>query len=213
MTMGLDNFDGPHYAQILLRLVFSAVLAAFVAYRPWRLLMKRPKPTRETAQAQMLVAVAGSLMVVVIGDSVARAFGLVGLGALVRFRSGLKDPRDAAVMFGMIAIGMACGMGLLPVAVVAAVFSAALLALLDSTGSDQVKRLRLSITLEHPTAAVPLLRTVFPGARLLELPQAGGEGSVVLEVDAAEALDAAGVLERLEKHNVQGVKHIALLVE
>ena len=50
-------------------------------------------------------------MVVVIGQSTARAFGLVGLGGFIRFRSGIKDTRDAAVMFVMIGIGMACGAG------------------------------------------------------------------------------------------------------
>ncbi len=71
-------------------------------------------------------------MVAVIGDSMARAFGLVGLGAFIRFRSGIKDPRDAAVMFVMIGIGMACGLGAVPIAVVATLFVTVVLAMFDA---------------------------------------------------------------------------------
>ena len=56
---------------------------------------------------------AGALLVVVIGDSLARAFGLVGLGTFIRFRAGVKDPRDVAILFVMIGVGMACGLEVL----------------------------------------------------------------------------------------------------
>ena len=86
----------------------------------------------EIAQSQLLIAVAGVVMVVVIGDSVARAFGLVGLGACVRFRSGIKDPRDAAAMFTMIGVGMSCGLGLLSVGALITTFIATVMFLLDA---------------------------------------------------------------------------------
>src|SRR4029078_10651891 len=86
---------------------------------------------RETAQAQTLIAIAGALMVVVIGQSTARAFGLFGLGGFIRFRSGIKDTRDAAVMFVMIGIGMACGLGAIPMAAVATLFASIVLAIFD----------------------------------------------------------------------------------
>src|SRR6476620_12148051 len=102
----------------------AALLVAFRGYRLWRrLLPSTLPPAREVAQAQTLIAVAGALMVVVIGHSTARAFGLVGLGGFIRFRSGIKDTRDAAVMFIMIGLGMACGLGAVTMAVVATPFA------------------------------------------------------------------------------------------
>ena len=94
--LGMDSMDLGHFEVILLRMLIAALLGAFLGYRLWRrLLPSTLPPARETAQAQTLIAIAGALMVVVIGQSTARAFGLVGLGGFIRFRSGIKDTRDA----------------------------------------------------------------------------------------------------------------------
>ncbi len=113
------------------RFAAAVAIGALVAGRPWRWLMGRRTPRPEMVQAQILLCVAAAIITVVIGDSVAKAFGLVGLGSFVRFRSGLKDPRDAAVLFLVIGLGMACGHGALGVATAGAVFASLLLAVLD----------------------------------------------------------------------------------
>ena len=76
--------------------------------------LKQTKKGRELLKAQILVTMAGALLVVVIGDdegASARAFGLLGLGSFVRFRAALKSPADTAILFLLIGIGMACGVG------------------------------------------------------------------------------------------------------
>jgi len=103
---------GATAATMLPRLALALALGAVVAARPWR----RQRPRSEMVQTQLLMCVAGALVASVIGDSLARAFGLVGLGGFIRFRSGLKDPRDAASLFVLIGLGMACGMGAIEVA-------------------------------------------------------------------------------------------------
>jgi len=104
----------PTALQMLPRMALALLLGGVVAARPWR----RQRPRAEMVQTQLLMCVAGALVASVVGDSLARAFGLVGLGGFIRFRSGLKDPRDAASLFVLIGLGMACGMGALPVALV-----------------------------------------------------------------------------------------------
>jgi len=94
-----------------IKMTMAFVLGSIVAFRPWRYLMGLPQPPREMVHAQVLIAVAGALAVIVIGESLAIAFGLVGLGGFIRFRTGIRDPRDAAVFFLIIGIGMACGLG------------------------------------------------------------------------------------------------------
>ncbi|WP_332842515.1 DUF4956 domain-containing protein [Anaeromyxobacter terrae] len=109
----------------------ALVIGTVLAVRPWRYVMGRPPPRPEMAQAQILLCVAATIITIVIGNSLAKAFGLVGLGSFVRFRSGLKDPRDAAVLFLVIGLGMACGHGSLPLAFSGAAFACVLLAGLD----------------------------------------------------------------------------------
>ena len=50
-----------------------------------------------------------SLIMMIIGSNIARAFALVGALSIIRFRNPIKDPRDVAFLFSAIAIGMACG--------------------------------------------------------------------------------------------------------
>ena len=41
----------------------------------------------------------------VVGSSLARAFGIVGAAGLVRYRAKIEDPKDAGVMLSTLAVG------------------------------------------------------------------------------------------------------------
>ena len=56
---------------------------------------------------------------VIIGDSVARAFSLVGALSVIRFRTAIQDPRDIGFVFYALTVGMAVGVGNLSVAILA----------------------------------------------------------------------------------------------
>jgi hypothetical protein len=212
---GFESVDRAHFASVFARLSVAFALAATVSYRPWRILIpkeRRPLPPAiENAQAQTLIAVAGALMVSVIGNNMARAFGLVGLGAFIRFRSGIKDPRDAAVMFVMIGIGMACGLGNVPMALIAAAFCGVVLALFDATGKARLRRIRVAIELDEPRLEFAALRSVLPGARVLEIPNSNGAGGkVVLEVTIGDNEDASSLLALFEDHQIRGIRRVTL---
>ncbi len=93
----------------------AVVLGVLFSLLPGRAnALRQTKKGRELLKAQVLVTMAGALLVVVIGNdegSAARAFGLLGLGSFIRFRSALKSPADTAILFLLIGIGMACGVG------------------------------------------------------------------------------------------------------
>ncbi|MBZ4417245.1 DUF4956 domain-containing protein [Myxococcus sp. RHSTA-1-4] len=185
---------------ILQRFVAALVLGALLAYRPWRRWMPRtPVLAQETVHTQLLIAIAGAVMTTVIGDSMSRAFGLVGLGGFIRFRSGIKDPRDAAVMFVMIGVGMACGLGAYSMALSATLFFAAVLLVLDSTSRPHSQRVRLSLALEDVGQALPPLRTLHPDARVVTLEQAPLEagGTAVVELAVPAAMDGLELIQGL----------------
>jgi len=211
-TLGMHDLIAAHFEIVLIRLVVASVPGPSVAYRWWRRLMPNAlPPARESAQAQTLIAVAGALMVAVIGDSMARAFGLVGLGAFIRFRSGIKDPRDAAVMFVMIGIGMACGLGAVPIAIVATLFVTAVLVVFDAGQRARARMARIAISVDEPRAAFAQIRSVFPTARIVEMPNTNPEpGRLVMDVVLGEATDAAAVLEILQAREVMGIRSVNL---
>jgi uncharacterized membrane protein YhiD involved in acid resistance len=210
-SLGLASLDLGRFEVALVRLITAAVLGSFLGYRVWRRFIPNTvPPSREIAQAQTLIAVAGALMVIVIGQSTARAFGLVGLGGFIRFRSGIKDTRDAAGMFVMIGIGMACGLGALPMAVMATSFASAVFAVFDASQRGRLRARRLTIDIHHPQAAWKRIQLALPGSRSIELPgdHEGASGRLVMEAILDDSIDAAGVLALLEARQVPGIRSV-----
>src|SRR5262249_50896362 len=66
----------------------------------------------------VLLTVLIAMVTLVIGNSVARAFSLVGALAIVRFRTVVEDTRDTAFVIFAVAVGMAVGAGFLTVPLV-----------------------------------------------------------------------------------------------
>jgi hypothetical protein len=78
----------------------------------------------------LILPIAVASIAVIVKDSAALAFSLVGIVAAVRFRSTLKDTRDAVYVFVAIAVGLACGVRALPAAAVSSlVFNVVILVL------------------------------------------------------------------------------------
>lgn len=59
----------------------------------------------------MILSMVTTLVMMVIGNSIARAFSLVGALSIIRFRTPVKDTRDTAFVFFSLAVGMAAGTG------------------------------------------------------------------------------------------------------
>lgn len=116
--------------QGIIGLPLSAGLGALLAFRPKR--RGTPKRTPAVVQTQIILTIVGTLIMLVVGSSVARAFGIVGAASLIRYRSKVDDPKDAGVMLCCLAVGLASGVGLYGLAVFATVFLVAALALIES---------------------------------------------------------------------------------
>jgi uncharacterized membrane protein YhiD involved in acid resistance len=95
---------------LFVRLPLAAVLGTALALRPRR----RSQGARKVVviQTQIMLAVVGAVIMLVVGNSVARAFGIVGAAGLIRYRSNIADPKDAVVMLSALAAGLAAGVGL-----------------------------------------------------------------------------------------------------
>ncbi len=59
----------------------------------------------------VILAMVVALVMMVIGNSIARAFSLVGALSIIRFRTVVKDNRDIAYVFFALAAGMSAGVG------------------------------------------------------------------------------------------------------
>jgi uncharacterized membrane protein YhiD involved in acid resistance len=82
----------------------------------------------------------------VVGTSLARAFGIVGAAGLIRYRAKIEDPKDAGVMLSTLAIGLASGVGLYLFATFATVFVLCVLLAIESIDPDPYLLFELAIT-------------------------------------------------------------------
>jgi uncharacterized membrane protein YhiD involved in acid resistance len=114
----------------LVRLPLAAALGSALALRPRR--RGTPPRTPAVLQTQIILSVVGAVIMLVVGASLARAFGIVGAANLIRYRSKIDDPKDAVVMLCTLAVGLASGVGLYALAVVSTAFIAGALWVIES---------------------------------------------------------------------------------
>ena len=126
-------------AKIALRFSLAAFLAALLAFRPRRgVSVARRNPY--VAQTQILMAVVAGGMMMVVGDSAARAFGIFAAASLVRFRTNIRDPKEITVLLVCLGVGLAAGVGRWDMAVILTLFVLIALFVLEFLEPFQVFR-------------------------------------------------------------------------
>jgi uncharacterized membrane protein YhiD involved in acid resistance len=131
-------------ARDLLVLATAAILgAALGLVRPVRRAIV-PR-SAHVVQAQILLAIVGALIIIVVGENLARAFAIVGAAGLIRYRARIQDPKDAGVMLVALAMGLTVGAGKYTLAVSACLFVIAVLWVLESSEPPARSRFELTI--------------------------------------------------------------------
>ena len=83
----------------------------------YRYIYKGPSYMATYVNSLVLLSLITTLVIMVIGNNLARAFGLVGAMSIIRFRTAVRDVQDIVYIFFALAVGMASGVGLYAVAV------------------------------------------------------------------------------------------------
>ncbi len=88
----------------------------------------------------VLLSIAAACVIMVIGNNLARAFGLVGALSIIRFRTVVKDTKDTAYVFFALAIGLASGTSLYTIAVISTVVFIAVDTILTRTNFASIRK-------------------------------------------------------------------------
>lgn len=72
--------------------------------------------------SMIILTMVTAIVIMVIGNNLARAFGLVGAMSIIRFRTAVKDTQDIVFLFFALAIGMASGVGYYRLALFGSIF-------------------------------------------------------------------------------------------
>jgi uncharacterized membrane protein YhiD involved in acid resistance len=130
-----------------------AALHNFWLAEVYKVMNKSKQNNHLMMQSMVFISVilAGAMMV--IGNNLAVAFGLVGAVSIIRFRISVGSFLDMSFIFLSIVIGMACGLGFYFIATVVAVFTGILMLCIhfSSFGKKYFKNsMELEITIEFP---------------------------------------------------------------
>ncbi len=143
---------------VVSKLVLAALLGAIIGYR------QRLHVEEYIIQAHVIISFTGALMMIIIGNEIVRAFGLLGAGSIVRYRTPVRDPKALASLFVTMAIGIAVGTNLFELALVGAVLIVALQGIVGHIAD------RLPPALYNPQRGYILdLTTADGGATMIDL--------------------------------------------
>jgi uncharacterized membrane protein YhiD involved in acid resistance len=115
---------------VVLSLLLSFVLTAFVGW-VYQTTHKGTSYTQSYVHTLVLMGMVVSIIMLIIGSDIARAFSLVGALSIIRFRNAIKETRDVGFVFFAMAIGMATGTKFYLLAIIAAVIISLVILLMN----------------------------------------------------------------------------------
>ena len=146
IEQSLRQFAHPSFAlRLFLSLTLAVGCAFAIAWHPRRASLRDPMRDFEERKALILLGVVGAVVAELSGTSQTLAFVIFGIGALLRFRTLLDNPKLTGKAIMIVVVGLACGMGSWAMAVFVTAFSWLLMFWLDSHSSCEV-RIRLDET-------------------------------------------------------------------
>ncbi len=98
----------PTLINVAYAMIWAFVLAALIAITH-KLTFKGKRYPSNFFQSLVLGAIVTSMVMMAIGDSLARGLGVFGAMAIIRFRTRIEDPRNVLFLFAALSVGLAIG--------------------------------------------------------------------------------------------------------
>ena len=199
------------WREVVFRLAVALVLGPIVA-GIYAATQRRPaRHVLPMLTTLILLTFLVTMSTVVIGDSVARAFSLLGALSIVRFRTMVEDTRDTAFVIFAVVVGMATGAGNLLVcligipAVAIVAFTLFFFGRSFSPSTQRLLEVRLNAGLDPDSLLAPYFRTHLHTWHLASVVSA--RQGTLLEVAYRVRLRNAAAILPLVKilQNVEGV--------
>jgi hypothetical protein len=102
------------------------------------------------ATALIMLPVIISIIILLVGNNVARAFSLAGAFSIIRFRSVPGEPKDISYVLFTLAIGLACGMGYIGYGVIFTIILCVLMIVLEKTKFANYKNNNMQLKIMVP---------------------------------------------------------------
>jgi hypothetical protein len=210
IQQSVEQFGHPDFIfRLFLSLILAVGCAWVIAWHPRRASLADPLADLEERKALILLGVVGAVIAELTGTSQTLAFVIFGIGALLRFRTVLDNPKLTGKAITVVVVGLACGMGSWAMAVFVTGFSWLLLFWLDSHSSCRV-RIRLDDN-EDPKPVFGTVQSLLVShkCRLQSSALYEDKGQMVFLLYIPSGVDPmqleAEVRSSLRKHNVSKI--------
>lgn len=166
-------------ADITLTMVVSFAMCAFIGW-VYRATHQGVSYSKSFVQTLVVMGMCVSVVMLVVGSNIARAFSLVGALSIIRFRNAIKETRDVGFVFFAMIVGMAAGTRFFILAIVAAVVISLVILMMDRfdwfelANANQVLKVHLPADDDGPERFDDLFVTHTEHAELLSIDSVRG---------------------------------------
>jgi len=169
----------------------------------------------------VLLSLLIAMVSMVIGDSVARAFSLVGALSIVRFRTVVEDTRDTAFVIFAVIVGMAAGAGSLvmpllgiPLVGMAAILLSRIAAVREAgSAATCLLTVRLGLGRDPEQTLVPVVSNYASSQRIERIETAKAGAALELTYRLTLRPDASMANLVAELNRTEGVQYVELETE
>ncbi|HTF88237.1 MAG TPA: DUF4956 domain-containing protein [Planctomycetota bacterium] len=191
--------------EVLLALALSLVCSIVLCF-VYRFTHRSASYSQSYVHALVVMGLVTTLIMIVIGSNIARAFSLVGALSIIRFRNAVKETRDVAYIFMIMAIAMACGTRFYGVAILSTAILSSVTLVMHFVNFGSSKRpperlllVQLPPGLNAETALEPVLRKLFESFSFvsMESVRQGLYTEVLLSVVPKSNVTGSQVLEQV----------------
>jgi len=120
------------FSEIIQNIVVALICGLIISFF-YRKTYQGPGYLNSFVNSLVILSIITAIVIMIIGNNLARAFGLVGAMSIIRFRTAVKETQDIIFIFFSLAIGMAAGVGLYTLALAGTLFVGIVLMILSKT--------------------------------------------------------------------------------
>lgn len=114
--LATGSSQGLSLQQVVAAMLLSFVLCSIIA-KLYQMTFQSLSYSRSFVHTLILGGMITCMVMMSMGDSIARGVGVLGALSLIRFRTAVRDPRDMMFLFSALGLGIACGSGMFSVAI------------------------------------------------------------------------------------------------
>lgn len=196
--------------QILLTLLLTCCIALYIFW-VYRLLTRKTFYNKNFNISLAALAVITCIVILTVQSNIVISLGMVGALSIVRFRTAIKDPIDLVFLFWSISVGIACGAGMLEIALMGSLVLTVLIFVLDRLPVAKAAMILVINAEAGKEQTAQIMDIVKKYSRYYKVKSrniTGGQLDMVMELWVSEEEEMVEKLSELSKvHSVSLMSH------